>query len=557
MKVGVLLKEKMFQRCDSALLGALLLVAGSVVSKLSSFGLNVYLARRVDPELFGIGFVSIALTTSLSQALNKKCFRRVALSKAADSAGEEAHLQSCVNVCWLSVVSTAVLSLVIGVVWIAHPPSSIALDGQLTRQFRASVVLAGASSVLESLCEPLILSLIQREQVLLRSAIEVLSGTTKSLVLASVAAFKGPKLDMLYYSLGQLVYSSVLLLLTLLAWLRVRLRQPKGLALLPGSLEDRSPPPRGSRFLLDVHRDLLGQHLLSSIQSTVLQETDKMLVLRLFSTKEWSDYGVMANLANTATRVVFAPIEEMAAERFRKVKFEPLLRTGSTKQRLRRQLAPLRELLCLSALIGSLAVCFGPPISRSLLALVFGANRASPANARLLSANMYSLGILSVHGILETFMLSVGGADRISAYRRFCMAVHCMHVSLILLFRHSGCMALVLSNGTAMLLQTLYCLSFVLNTASPAALSDRAPGAKLRLLPELLAKKGSARTLLCLVLGGVAQRGLVRLAEARPAAEKGLRNDVGQLLVSCLLAGFSLALSLPSLLQTLKKLHTD
>ncbi|KAJ1605935.1 transmembrane domain-containing protein [Cryptosporidium canis] len=56
MKLGAFLKGLLFRRCDSALLGAFLFVAGSVVSKFSSFALNIYLAKKIDPELFGIGF---------------------------------------------------------------------------------------------------------------------------------------------------------------------------------------------------------------------------------------------------------------------------------------------------------------------------------------------------------------------------------------------------------------------------------------------------------------------------------------------------------------------
>ncbi|KAH8582287.1 SAC3 GANP domain [Cryptosporidium sp. chipmunk genotype I] len=368
---GILLKEALFQRCDSALFGAFFFVVGSVVSKLSSFALNIYLAKKIDPELFGIGFVSIALITNLSQSLNKKCFRRVALSESINSSKDEnlchVNLQSSINICWLSIISTCILSLILSLIWIANPPSSVFLDHGLVRQFKVSVILAGFSSIVESISEPLVFNLIKKEQVFLRSIIEILSGTSKSVLLVSIVMFKSSNLDILYYSIGQFIYSSVFLSLTFFACFKT-FGQSKDIIVLPTSLGTSSKP----QFFLKNHKSMLKQQIFASIQSTVLQETDKILVLHLFSAKEWSDYGVISNLANIVTRVLFAPIEEIATERFKEVKLDP--NHSNSMTHLQAKLAPLRELLFFSTSIGLLAICFGPPISKSLISLLFGQN---------------------------------------------------------------------------------------------------------------------------------------------------------------------------------------
>ncbi|OII73386.1 uncharacterized protein cubi_02598 [Cryptosporidium ubiquitum] len=472
MKIaGISLKKALFQRCDSALVGAFLFVIGSVVSKLSSFVLNIYLAKKIDPELFGIGFVSIALITNLSQSLNKKCFRRVALSETTQLNKEENSyhiiLQSSINVCWLSIALTSILSLVMSLIWMSNPPSNIVLDNRLVKQFNISVILAGISSIIESISEPLIFNLIKKEQVFLRSVIEMFSGISKSVLLIFFVIFKRSNLDILYYSIGQFIYSSVFLVSTLFACFKTS-GWSKDLIILPGALGTSSK----SQFFLKNHKNILKQQILTSIQSTVLQETDKILLLRLFSAKEWSDYGVISNLANIVTRVLFAPIEEIATERFREVKLDT--NNSKSMNHFQVQLTPLRELLFFSTSIGILAICFGPPVSKNLLSILFGQNWVRPENIQLFSANLYILGILSIHGILETFMLSLGGMDQISAYRR-----------------------------------------------------------------------------------GLTQRYLVYQIGIHPEVRKLLRNDIGELLISFLVALCSLAISLPSILRILKKSHTD
>ncbi|POM83035.1 Rft protein family protein [Cryptosporidium meleagridis] len=550
---GIPLKEVLFQRCDSALLGAFLFVVGSVVSKLSSFVLNIYLAKKVNHELFGIGFVSIALITNLSQFLNKKCFRRVALSEPIGSVTEEslrrANIQSSINICWLSIVSTCFLSLILSIIWIANPPSSIILDHKLVRQFNISVILAGFSSIVESISEPLIFNLIRKEQVFLRSVIEILSGTSKSILLMFVVMFKSSNIDILYYSIGQLIHSLVFLSSTLIACFKT-FGQTKEIIFLPKLLGSSSK----SQFFLENHKNILKQQILVSIQSTVLQETDKILVLHLFSAKEWSDYGVISNLANIVTRVLFAPIEEISAERFKEVKLDT--NHNKSLSRLQANLAPLRELLFFSTSIGFIAICFGPPISKSLVSILFGPKWAKPENIQLFSANIYTLGILSIHGILETFMLSLGANHQISAYRRFSIVMYCMHVTFVLIFRSGGCMALLISNGLVMLLQVFYYLSFIFGQISPP-IPIQEPRKIFHSFLNLLVEKGSRRIYFTFLFGGLIQRCLIHQIRANPEPKKLIQSDLGELLLSSLILLCSLIISIPSIFQILKKSRTN
>lgn len=550
--VGISLKETLFQRCDSALLGAFLFVLGSVVSKFSSFVLNIYLAKKIDPELFGIGFVSIALITNLSQSLNKKCFRRVALTETSQSNKEEnlryAAFQSSINICWLSIVSTSILALVMSLIWITNPPSNIVSDYRLVKQFNISVILAAISSIIESISEPLIFNMIKKEQVFLRSVIEMFSGISKSVILVLIVIFKGSNLDILYYSIGQFIYSSIFLASALFACFRT-FSWSKDFIILPRTLGEFFK----FQFILENHKNILQQQILTSIQSTILQETDKILLLHLFSAKEWSDYGVISNLANIVTRVLFAPIEEIATERFKEVKLDPNHKSINYFQV---QFTPLRELLFFSASIGILAICFGPPVSRNLLNLLFGPNWVRTENIQLFSTNIYILGILSMHGILETFMLSLGGINQISAYRRFCMVMYCMHVALILFFRYGGCMALLISNGVTMLLQVIYCLSFVFSLLNPV-ISNQGLKKTFHSLLTLLIEKGSGRIYLSFILGGLTQRYLIYQIKIHPDLKKIFQNDIWELVISSMIAISSLVVSFPSILQILKKSHTD
>ncbi|KAH7647241.1 conserved hypothetical multi-pass transmembrane [Cryptosporidium bovis] len=566
-------REFFIKRKTSAVFGATILIIGNVVSKSLSFFINIYIARKIDSSLFGVGFVSIALITTLSQSLNKKCFRRVALHDV-NTQRNDLKMQSSVNVSWLSVLSTMTLSTLLCVIWIYRPPENVLSRPELMGSYSASVILAGFSSVIESLVEPLIFDLIKKDLVFMRSFVEILSGISRSLVLLYAVRSERKNLDILYFPLGQLTYSIVYLLFTLLictfssSWFMGE-NQAEGTrngnsvgrdeisSLLPKKLRDYSINCNngsfysiGKEFTLEQHSKLLRQFFLTCIQSTIFQEADKILVLSLFSSKEWSNFGIISNLANIATRVFFSPIEDIATERFKNIKFN--FKSKNVIGHISTQLSPLRQLLFITTCIGVNAISFGPPISSELINIIYGPKWVNQNNILLFSANLYLLSLLSLHGIMESLLFSLGGVLQVSKYRKMSLGLFFIHIFNIFIFRDKGCIAILFSNSFTLTTQIIYCFSFIFSLIKPAFNDKNKLLQLVRSIPILFIENDSRPIYLLVIFGGIVQRLTLFFIKNLNHSKTIPNNPIFIFIVSFAIALFTSIASIPPFLKILK-----
>ncbi|KAH8738825.1 hypothetical protein FG386_002280 [Cryptosporidium ryanae] len=569
--------EFFIKRSTSAVFGATILITGNVVSKSLSFFINIYIARKIDSNLFGVGFVSIALITTLSQSLNKKCFRRVALHDVSTHRSD-LKMQSSVNVSWLSVLSTMTLSTILCIIWIYRPPEKVLSRPELMSSYSTSVVLAGLSSVIESLLEPLIFNLIKKDLVFMRSFVEILSGISRSLVLLYAIRSQRKDLDILYFPLGQLTYSIVYLMFTLLictfssSWFIGESQNRSAnndhfagrdeiMRLLPKKLNDNSQNcgrsslcSIGKEFTLEQHSKLLRQFFLTCIQSTLFQEADKILVLSLFSSQEWSNFGIISNLANIATRVFFSPIEDIATERFKNIKFN--FKSKNLIDHLSTQLSPLRQLLFITTCIGANAISFGPPISSELINIIYGPKWVNENNVLLFSANLYLLSLLSLHGIMESLLFSLGGVLQVSKYRRMSFVLFFIHIFNILIFRNKGCIAILFSNSFTLITQIIYCFSFILSLIEPAFNNKNRIVQLVKSIPILFIESDSKPIYLLVIFGGIVQRFTLFFIKNLNYSEAIPRNPAFIFIVSLVIALSTSVASIPPFLKIIKTTHS-
>ncbi|CAE8624654.1 unnamed protein product, partial [Polarella glacialis] len=130
-----------------------------------------------------------------------------------------------------------------------------------------------------------------------------------------------------------------------------------------------------------------------------LTEGEKMLLLVLFSEREWGVFGLVSNLGSIVVRLLFAPTEEIAFSAFS-------ARSGSEEGGERRSsnLRLLRGLLLLQGGVGWVGLCFGPGFSGLAVRVLYGADWAASEAPSVLSAYCVLLFCMGLNGILEAFM---------------------------------------------------------------------------------------------------------------------------------------------------------
>ncbi|OLQ14770.1 Protein RFT1-like [Symbiodinium microadriaticum] len=222
------------------------------------------------------------------------------------------------------------------------------------------------------------------------------------------------------------------------------------------------------------HRALLIEFAGMVVLKLALTEGEKMLLLVLFTERDWGVFGLVSNLGSIVLRLLFAPIEEIAYSVFS---------AGDAKNTRDTQTTMLRALLLLQGGVGWLGLCYGPHFAALAVRLLYGQSWADSEAPSVLAAYCVFLFCSAANGILEAFMYSQcppewvrqcnfwqveGGLDAepVESAEGVC--------------RSWGPVALVLANSLAMLLRSALGLAFAGRHLEPSfAQLSLGPVAKL------------------------------------------------------------------------------
>ncbi|XP_037090773.1 protein RFT1 homolog, partial [Pollicipes pollicipes] len=423
------------------------LIIVQVTYRLFTFITNAVVLRYISPDVLGIINVRLALLYSTATFVSCEAFRRVALGVS-----EPAKWRQAINLLWLSVPVSVLVSAALAWLWL-HALSQPAAE--VTSEYRLGVWVTAAMVVLEALAQP--------PAVLAQAMLFVkLKVTADMLTLCSRVLLKAwlivshPSHAVWAYCVSHA--ASSLLLVTIyygaLVW-HVRSA--------PNCLPVRSVGELGFRRLPDkptfdaAQTALTWSFFKQGLLKQLLTEGERYLMtaFHMLDFAEQGVYDVVANLGSLAARFLFQPVEENAYVFFaRTVQRGKALSPASSRV--------LHDLLRGMTLLGLLAVTFGWSYSHLLLRLYGGALLTEGGAVRLLRAQCCYVLLLAVNGVLECYTFAVMMQDEINGYNRRLVTLSVIFVgSTWILTKWFGGVGFILANCVNMLSRIFVCYRFV------------------------------------------------------------------------------------------------
>ena len=334
-------------------------LSSSLAIKAASFLISVWTVRVSSVADYGRLSVNFQLVISLSLFLLKEGFRRSALRLG----------QSEVIVLGSAVTCTIIIPLVTFVFFIYF---------ETTVSIWTVLVLI-VSLELESLSEiPLFHHAVNLKNLQVRNRAETWAGFSRSVVMLVLLVFIGEPI--LAFSVSQLVSAWILIIVTLKAGFPIH----------------SIPLSVGNCFKAPIRSQLFTMVGMSA-QKFFLSEGERILTLYFLNPLEIGLLSVVTNLGSLVLRLVFAPIEDIA--------FTALASSPSGRLRV------FQSVLVIESTVGLIALCFGPPIAESVLAVMYGSKWLAAAS--LLSTYSGMIFLFAINGCFEAYFYATVDSTKI------------------------------------------------------------------------------------------------------------------------------------------------
>ncbi|WIA16227.1 hypothetical protein OEZ85_012938 [Tetradesmus obliquus] len=466
------------------------LMVSQVATRLVTFCMNLLVARQLSPEAYGLSAVQFHLITTSILFLSREGFRRGGLRIQEEQSSKESSTTVAERVLRVSwpilpigmVLSTAVCGFVL---W-----HSAAQGGDLA--YQQAVVAHGVAAVLELASEPLYIISSTRLEFGRRAGIETAAMITKCGV--TLLLVLGSSLQpALVFGASQLAFSCVVL--GGYMWYGAQLWAQGQLKVHSWRLDSQD------RQTLAI----TGLFSIQAAEKLLLAEGSKLALVGFESSYNQGVYGLVANLGSLVVRLLFTPVEEAAFTAFSRAGLRAAAEPASR--------GPLASVLAVAvkavALLGLLAVTFGPCYSYTLLRMVYGQRWSESEAPFVLGCYTAYLLLLAVNGITEAFVHAVLEPSALKAANALLVVFTAAHVLCsIVLVKAGGAAGLVLADTVNMSLRIAFSLWYIRRYFSEV------PGFSIRqLLP-------SSQVLLacCIVSGCLAASNTAFMAPQQLAA---------------------------------------
>ncbi len=329
----------------------------SLMLKLVSFAISVLTVRFTSITDYGKISVHFQLLTSASMFVLKEGVRRAALKS---DFGME-----------IMVFGVSFTSLVV-------VPLGALFFSSLSSEPFWFILLVSVSLVLECVAELFMFYQVSIKGNLgIRNRAETWSSLARAAVMLIVLIFVR---DGGVFAFACSQVSSAILLVSVPAYFQLRIPLPV-----------RTMPTK-------VRRQL-GEMCVMSVQKLVLAEGERLLSIVFLSPDQIGLVSVVSNFGSLVLRLVFAPIEEVAF-------------TGMTKVRnYAKNISIFKSVFLVQSAVGLLAACFGPVLSESVLALLYGEKWLDAVP--LLQMYCVMILVFSVNGCFEAFFFASADSTRI------------------------------------------------------------------------------------------------------------------------------------------------
>ncbi|GMS97353.1 hypothetical protein PENTCL1PPCAC_19528 [Pristionchus entomophagus] len=432
------------------------------VSRILSFGINMYLLRVVNSSVIGLVNVRLMLLYDTVLFLTREPMRKASILND--------NLPRFVNLIWLSPLISIGLCAVIVPLWMYGSSTPLALP----------VVLSFASSaVIEALAEPFCV-------ISLRFSLNAHFAVSQGLLIALkrvfiLALILTTSIDHLtLFSVAQIVAAIAVTLFNYAAFYRYTVTRRPELASF-GSYRDFFP--RLSAGFDKGSVTAVATLLAHSVLKQLLTDGSAfvMTFTRLLTLPQQAVYDSIERLGSLVSRMLLAPLEESSFAYFSNA-------INNAKTSVFKQNTDSHDVLVrtFSALMRDLIVCgmvvsvFGVPYSGVAVSIYGGQMLVANGGAALLATYAVYILVIAINGVTEAFAFATMNVEQIFSHGGFLLLSSVVHLSLsYALCLQFGAIGFILANMLNMTVRIVYSWRHIGGYLGPACPS------LLSLLPSL------------------------------------------------------------------------
>uniref|UniRef100_A0A914XLD4 Protein RFT1 homolog n=1 Tax=Plectus sambesii TaxID=2011161 RepID=A0A914XLD4_9BILA len=283
---------------------------GQLISRLGSFGVNIYLLRTVDKTVLGVANVRLTLLYTTILFLVREPFRKACLEadeKKADANVNRTNWARLINLLWLCPLLSVVIGAFLSAIWIL---CLVQPDESVVPNYSSAVGLFWLSTVIEACAEPLWI-LCQRFQ--LTGHVAFVQSThvfLQRIIVAGLIVFF-PQCDLMAFCIAQVGAAIVYLALFLLRLMQLVAAKDERVAELR-SIRDALPSLQAG---IDIRRWKLVRSFFghSLVKQTLTDGAGYIMTFfNVISFGEQAVYDAIERLGSLVARIVLAPLEESA-----------------------------------------------------------------------------------------------------------------------------------------------------------------------------------------------------------------------------------------------------
>ncbi|CAI5742968.1 unnamed protein product [Hyaloperonospora brassicae] len=444
------------------------------VQRLLTFVANSVVLRTLHLHVTGAVTVRLELTLASIFVFRdgfRLAFLRMPSIDTTGAGMKQLQLQQLVNAAWLSTAITWALAGLLLLSTALLTSSETVDSGDAVSSYSVVFAMYCGAAMIEALAEPMFLlshaSVLVSWQVAAQSAAFLVRAAVQYVGVVVL------QLNLIAYGLAELLYAVTVLLVFVLFFCR-RMYRPSdtdnkfAFTTMTELLPKRTEPGIGW-----CHAELKTLLVPLGVQSAVkylLTEGDKWVLTMFASLHDMGIYGMVSNLGSLVPRIVFLPIEEATKAIFSKLALAQKQKSDDEdgKRVKMDELANgqtlLLVLLKLMNLVGLVFLCFGTSYAKTLVLLLYGAEKVGQGVGAALAVYCAYIPLLGVNGVCEAVVHAIGNDQELIHLNKLLGVFFAIYAVSALVFMQVldwGTFGLILANCVNMACRILYCLAFL------------------------------------------------------------------------------------------------
>ncbi|XP_063436329.1 protein RFT1 homolog [Mytilus trossulus] len=425
--------------------------------KMISFVLNMIVIRLASKDMLGVVNIRLYLLYTTVLFLGTEAFDNASLSKI-----EGTTWRQVINLMWLTVPLTWLLSCICIVVWLYVWKCP---DPEIIPNYYVGVISYAMAAVIATLARPHFTVAVSNFFTGLRVG-AVAVGESFKVLIAVILLWSRPEWGITCFAVG-LIIGEILYVITYYTffWIYVNTGDEVDKKFAFQSTRDFFPKWSETKPFLNERMAMLTQSVFrQSLLKIFLTEGEKyvMTIFGVLSLADQGVYGIVNNLGSMIPRFVFQPVEESG-----RVFFSQLLLRGKKfveqpKDEAVLAYQVLKHLLRVMLVIGCIILVFGNNYAFLLLDLYGGEHISEGSGPYILKWFCVYVLILAINGIMECFHFALMNIAETDSYNKKMLLFSIVSlVSTLLIPQYFGGAGFIIANILTMMTRIFYSLLFI------------------------------------------------------------------------------------------------